>query len=101
MVNKKKKKTWKKEIKEEEPKINFLTHKLLASTLSYLMLTSWWYSNHSNLFLRIALMLSLIFLYISFYYQFDLLPHHEPVTPWNLQSLRDATKNNKTNYRTK
>jgi hypothetical protein len=38
-----------KAIKQEEPKIKVLAHKLLASTLSYLMLTPWWYYNPSNL----------------------------------------------------
>jgi hypothetical protein len=41
-VNKNKKRNSdKKAIKEKEPKIKVLAHKLLASTLSYLMLALW------------------------------------------------------------
>jgi hypothetical protein len=31
--------------KRKEPKIKVLTHELLASTLSYLMLAPWWHMN--------------------------------------------------------
>jgi hypothetical protein len=40
--------------KRKESKINVLAHELLASTLSYLMLAPWWYTNPSNTPLRIA-----------------------------------------------
>jgi hypothetical protein len=65
-------------IKEEEPKIKILAHEFLACTLSYLMLTPWWYSNSSILSLHNPLMLRLVFLCFS-YYRFDLLPRYEPV----------------------
>jgi hypothetical protein len=83
MVNKKEK-TDKKTIEEKKkkPKIKVLTHELLAFTLSYLMLTLWWYSNPSNLSSRILPMSSLVFLCLSYHYWSVLLPHYEVVPPW-------------------
>jgi hypothetical protein len=51
-------KTWQKGNKKNEPKIKVLTHELLVSTLSYLMLAPWWYTNPSNLSSRTPPMLS-------------------------------------------
>jgi hypothetical protein len=48
-VKRSEKKLWQKTIKKKEPKIKVSTHKLLAFTLSYLMLTPWWYTNTLNL----------------------------------------------------
>jgi hypothetical protein len=69
----------KKAIKEKESKIKILSHKLLASTLSYLMLAPWWYTNHSNLSLRSPSMLSLVVICLFSHYRSILLPHYELV----------------------
>jgi hypothetical protein len=75
------KKTNKKDNKRGEPKIKVLTHKLLVSTLSYLILTPWWYFNLSNISSQTPPMSSLVFFYISSHYRSDLLPCYEPVSP--------------------
>jgi hypothetical protein len=67
--------------KRKEPKINILAHELLASTHSYLMLAPRLYTNLSNLSSRTTLMSSLVFLCLSSYYRFVLLPHYELVHP--------------------
>jgi hypothetical protein len=68
-----------KDNKKKKPKINVLTHELLAFTLSYLILAPCWYINHSNLSFRTPPMSSLIVMYIFFYYRFVLLPHYKLV----------------------
>jgi hypothetical protein len=75
--------------KRKELKIKVLTHELLASTLSYLMLVPWRYTNPSNLSSRthpmsslvVHPMSSLVVLCLSSYYWFVLLPHYELVPP--------------------
>ena len=67
--------------KRKELKIKILSHELLASTLSYLMLAPWWYTNPSNLSSQTSPMSSLAVLCLSSYYRFILLPHYELVPP--------------------
>jgi hypothetical protein len=57
-----------KTIKEKNPKIKGLTHEVLASTLSYLLLA--------------PPMSSLVVLNLLSHYRFILLPHYELVPPW-------------------
>jgi hypothetical protein len=71
----------KKAIKENEPKINVLTHELLASTLSYLILVLWRYFNPSNISSHTPPILSLVFLYLPSHYRFILLPYYGSVLP--------------------
>jgi hypothetical protein len=40
---------WKGKTKREKPNIKTLAYELLVFTLSYLILTTWWYSDFSNL----------------------------------------------------
>jgi hypothetical protein len=68
--------------KRKEPKIKILAHELLASTLSYLMLAPWRYTNPSNLSSWAPPMSSLVVLYLCSYYRFVLLPYYELVPPW-------------------
>jgi hypothetical protein len=75
------KKLWQKIIKKKEPNIKVSVHELLASTLSYLMLTHWWYTNHSNLSSRTPLISNLIVFYLSSHYRIVLLPHYELLPP--------------------
>jgi hypothetical protein len=72
-------KTWQKGNKKKELKIKVLAYELLASTLSYLMLAPWWYTNPSNLSSRAPPMSSLVILCLSSHYRFILLPHYELV----------------------
>jgi hypothetical protein len=67
--------------KRKELKIKVLTHELLDSTFSYLMLAPWWYTNPSNLSSRTPPISSLVVLWLSSYYRFVLLPHYELVPP--------------------
>jgi hypothetical protein len=78
---KRKKKLWQKTVKKKEPKIKVLAHELLAFTLSYLMLTPWWYTNPSNLSSQTPLMLSLVVICLSFHYRIVLLPHYKLMPP--------------------
>jgi hypothetical protein len=66
------KKTWQKGNKKEEIKDQVLAQELLASTLSYLMLAPWWYTNHLNLSLWTPPMSNLVVLYLSSHYWFIL-----------------------------
>jgi hypothetical protein len=63
------KKLWQKGNKKKKLKIKILAHELLASTLSYLMLAPWWYTNHSNHFSRTTPMLSLVVICLSSHYR--------------------------------
>jgi hypothetical protein len=80
-LSQKSEKGQKKGNKKKEPKIKILSHELLASTLSYLMLALWGYTNPSNLSSRTPPMSSLIVLCLSSHYRFILLPHYELVPP--------------------
>jgi hypothetical protein len=76
-----KKKTLTEDNKKKKPKIKILAYELLASTLSYLMLAPWWYTNPSNPSSRTPPMSSLIVLCFSSHYRIVLLPHYESVSP--------------------
>jgi hypothetical protein len=80
-VKRVRKKLWQKDNKKKKLKIKILAHELLASTLSYLMLAPWWYTNHSNLFSRYPPMLSLVVICLSSHYRFVLLLHYKLVHP--------------------
>jgi hypothetical protein len=72
-------KTWQNAIKKKKLKIKVVAHKLLASTLSYLMLALWWYTNPSNLSSRTSTMSSMVILCLSSHYQSVLLSHYKLV----------------------
>jgi hypothetical protein len=67
--------------KRNESKIKVLTHELLASIISYLILAPWWYINPSNLSPRTSPMSNLVIICLSSHYRFVLLSHYELVPP--------------------